>query len=313
MDTNTVTFDAKLRKYAGAPGFSGRARDNYNKVRDMDKNVGYKGNIKNVENWRERAKIEKRNILIEGKELEDKLLREEDIWLLRNALCSHTWKLTIPEIVLEWTSYCERQSSGDNSKKSIIRDVTQRLPLAYKGQRRIRLVLRSLEVQPTAGLIKGSITGREAGANMHMLTVLAPTIIPTGLSDNEVQSIRSIESMGHNYEELFCKMYLILLQNLMYHRVEGAVMLGDNIQLVINAHNMMQIEDACGASNCVISMGSMGASIVQLIHRASLQWPSQAVRFSDDTYFIYLSYIIEYFNRYTRLTRPSEYEVRQGE
>jgi len=145
-------------------------------------------------------------------------------------------------------------------------------------------VLRSLEVQPTAGLIKGSITGREAGADMHMLTVLAPTIIPTELSDNEVQSIRSIESMGHNYEEIFYKLYLILIQNLIYHRVTGAVMMGDSIDVLINPHNMLQIEDAGGGSNCVINIETMRPSIVSMIHRASLACSSEAVSFNNESY-----------------------------
>jgi len=44
-------------------------------------------------NWRSRLEVTKDNITIDGKILEDKLLRTEDIWVLQNAMCSHTWRL----------------------------------------------------------------------------------------------------------------------------------------------------------------------------------------------------------------------------
>lgn len=275
------SFDSKIRKHVGAPNHTARAKEGFVRASEGASDFSYKGTRQEAGNWKQRLEVVSDNITIHGRALEEKLLRKEDIWVLRNALCSHTWKLPRPVLELNWLAYCERQDLQTGSKKSIANKTSQVLPLAGECAIRTKLILRSPNIKPKVGLVVGSVSGREPGTPMSLVTALSATNIPSGLRDHEVQSIRSIESMGHNYEEIFCKLYLLLLQSMLSHRVTGARLYGEIVALHAPPGNLQVVEDMCARSNCVINVSNMSISIVNLIHRASLPWPSQVVKYDD--------------------------------
>lgn len=155
------SFDTKLRQYKGAPGHTNKTM--FNTAVKIDSSVGVMGDVNVPGGCKSRLEVTTNNLTIKGKTLEDKLLREEDVWVLQNAMCSHIWKLPTPHLDLSWIAYCERQESVVGSKKSIIQRTIQLLPLAGAPRTRVKLLLRSPEIRPKVGLVVDSISGREVG------------------------------------------------------------------------------------------------------------------------------------------------------
>lgn len=207
-------------------------------------------------------------VTIAGQAFQDKHLRAEDVWLLKHAMCSPYWKTEHPKLSLKWTAHCDQDFGED----CVIQESEQDLPLASLLTTQIPLVLKSRELN-----VSLNRTG----------FILDDSKIPPSLNQQDFVDLLSMfgsvfESMGQNYEELFCKMYLMLVQNIIrcQVKVKDSRFIGTTKEIFVPSS--LSVKDACSLSTCVINVTELTDEMINLIHRASMPWPSQEVRFENN-------------------------------
>lgn len=224
-------------------------------------------------------------------EYDEKCFDQVDVWVLRSCTSGLAWRIPTPVLNLELHSEGVRvqgsQDPQDYGSSKFKGKNTRACPLTIANK------CTYISVQPAsddlANASCGMVEYRSSDGASSEFSRRYRSLDQQGafnwVDHPNSHAARNALALGDDYRHLLVKCYLLHLQAIMHHRIDGAKILAAPVDVDAGPINVTDLGNYCTRYRSVVDVGRLSGGAIQMLAYAKKAWPCQSVVFpkSDGT------------------------------